>query len=226
MSKAIKTDYKNDEVEALVDEFLNKLETLRIRFEQYFAGVEKKQPTQLRMDAVRIMRTFEQINVQNTQTKFRIRTAVQKFTSYSTYWNRTLREIEDGTYKRHIAKAQREQARLSTTRPVSETRPVKDSTPSPSNAVSAAADEAEAFLASIGLAPTPKPAAPITPPPLPPSTAAQRPAPAIAASAQRPAVTPAQRPVIPARQPLGSLSRHTAPQRPTISSHQPPNNHQ
>ena len=73
MSKAIKTDYKNDEVEALVDEFLNKLETLRIRFEQYFAGVEKKQPTQLRMDAVRIMRTFEQINVQNTQTKFRIR---------------------------------------------------------------------------------------------------------------------------------------------------------
>ena len=147
----IKTDYSAEEIEALIEEFGSKLETLRIRYEQYFVGAEKKPPTQLRMEVARIMRLFEKLNVTNSTNKFRIRTLTQKFTTYSTYWNRTLREIEDGTYKRHVAKAQREQERIR--RAECQTRPVvsetaKDEVPKRSASV---AEEAEAFLAGLGL---------------------------------------------------------------------------
>ncbi len=153
-NNTIRTDYSNAEVESLVDEFSQKLEQLRVKYEQYFVGAEKMPPTQLRMDVVRIMRTFEQLNVTNTSTKFRIRTYVQKFTSYSTYWNRVLREIEDGTYKRHLAKAQREQARL-----VERARPGQKAAEDAVNSevVNDSAREADEFLASLGIASPKKP---------------------------------------------------------------------
>ena len=37
-------------------------------------------------------------------------TLVQRFTSYQTYWNRILRQIEEGTYKRDIQKLKRKDA--------------------------------------------------------------------------------------------------------------------
>ena len=146
----IKTDYSSEEIEGLIEEFSSKLETLRIRYEQYFVGAEKKPPTQLRMDVARIMRLFEQLNVTNSTNKFRIRTLTQKFTSYSTYWNRTLREIEDGTYKRHVAKAQREQERIKRAEEHKKSAPT--STVRASKGAAGVADEAEAFLASLGIA--------------------------------------------------------------------------
>ena len=147
----IKTDYSAEEIEALIEEFGSKLETLRIRYEQYFVGAEKKPPTQLRMEVARIMRLFEKLNVTNSTNKFRIRTLTQKFTTYSTYWNRTLREIEDGTYKRHVAKAQREQERIR--RAECQARPVVPETAKAEvpKHVASVAEEAEAFLAGLGL---------------------------------------------------------------------------
>ena len=106
----------NEEIEASVEELSRKLEILRVRYEQYFIGVEKVAPSVMRMEVVRIMRDLEQLKIKNTAIKFKLRTVVQKFTSYSTYWNRTLREIEDGTYKRHVDKAKREAERLKSPR--------------------------------------------------------------------------------------------------------------
>ena len=136
----------NEEIEAKVDEFAKKLEILRVRYEQYFIGVEKTAPSVMRMDVVRIMRELEQIQVKNTAIKFKIRQNIQKFTSYSTYWNRTLREIEDGRYKRHVDKAKRNVI-------AAEEKATKAFAPEVPNAetMHAVADEAEAFLASLGL---------------------------------------------------------------------------
>ncbi|GEM_PF-3921222 len=139
----------NEELEAKVDEFAKKLEILRVRYEQYFIGVEKTAPSVMRMDVVRIMRDLEQVQVKNTAIKFKIRQCIQKFTSYSTYWNRTLREIEDGRYKRHIDKAKRNQPiEVKKDRTVAEVHHVEKT--------QAVADEAEAFLASLGISGQPK----------------------------------------------------------------------
>lgn len=149
-----KKSLTNEEIEATIDELSKKLEILRVRYEQYFIGVEKIAPAVMRMDVVRIMRDLEQINIKNTALKFKLRTLVQKFTSYSTYWNRTLREIEDGTYKRHVDKAKREAARMAqksgqTGAPAPKTEAAAN--PAGRAAAKAVADEADEFLASLGL---------------------------------------------------------------------------
>ena len=149
----------NEEIEASVEELGRKLEILRVRYEQYFIGVEKVAPSMMRMEVVRMMRDLEQLKIKNTAIKFKLRTVVQKFTSYSTYWNRTLREIEDGTYKRHVDKAKREAERLrkesaqkSTARQHS--APATNDNRSSQISSKAVADEADDFLASLGYAPT------------------------------------------------------------------------
>lgn len=45
--------------------------------------------------------------MRNTGARFRFQTLVQRFTSYQTYWNRILRQMEEGTYRRDVARAQR-----------------------------------------------------------------------------------------------------------------------
>ena len=145
----------NEEIEAKVEEFTQKIETLRVRYEQYFVGTEKKAPIQLRMDVARLMRDLEHANIRNTALKFKVNTCIQKFTSYSTYWNRVLREIEDGTYKRHLDRAKR---MISADAKPTNTQTLKqqaESTPR-TKATQEIADEAEAFLASLGLASIPR----------------------------------------------------------------------
>ncbi|MBS7380903.1 MAG: hypothetical protein KIG72_06525, partial [Bradymonadales bacterium] len=150
----------NEEIEASVEELSRKLEILRVRYEQYFIGVEKVAPSVMRMEVVRLMRDLEQLKIKNTAIKFKLRTVVQKFTSYSTYWNRTLREIEDGTYKRHVDKAKREAERLkkaSAQPSASRQNAAQTSNDNRSSQTLAkdVANEADDFLASLGYAPTP-----------------------------------------------------------------------
>ena len=163
----------NAEIEAVCDEFIAKLETLRIRYEQYFIGVEKKAPTALRMDVARLLNDLESVFVNNTALKFKIQSSIQKFTSYSTYWNRTLREIEDGTYKRHLDRVKR-QSTVEIAQPqsarVSSTSKNEAANPAISQAV---ADEAEAYLASLGLSSGSNQA--VAQPPRPPVVAPQPP---------------------------------------------------
>ncbi|MDX9722173.1 MAG: MXAN_5187 C-terminal domain-containing protein [Myxococcota bacterium] len=108
---AQKEELTNEEIQSEVEEFAKKLDILRTRYEQYFLGIERVAPSVLRMDVVRIMRKLEQLQIRNTATKFRLRGLIQKFHSYSTYWNRTLREIEDGTYKRHKDRVKQKELR-------------------------------------------------------------------------------------------------------------------
>ena len=153
----------NEEIEARVEEVAKKIEILRVRYEQYFVGIEKVPPTTLRMDVARVIRELEQVKLKNTAIKFKIRTQIQKFTSYSTYWNRTMREIEDGTYRRHKEKMRHKAATMN----VTEAAKTAAKTPEPvidQASVDAVADEAADFLESLGLAAAHKPAAPVVKP--------------------------------------------------------------
>ncbi|MBQ9396633.1 MAG: hypothetical protein IJU23_14100 [Proteobacteria bacterium] len=157
MAKVQETRITHEEIEAKIGEFEKKLEVLRVRYEQYFMGIEKVAPAMLRMDVTRIMRDLEQMKIKNTSLKFRLRQGVQKFTSYSTYWNRVMREIEEGTYKKHVDKAKRNMAAKGVDDMDIDTEdsPVlelpEENIESNHAATQAVSDEAEAFLSSIGL---------------------------------------------------------------------------
>ena len=106
-----------------VDEDLAKLQVL---YEKYFLGIDRRPPDTERKSVSGTLRTMRTTVVKNTGLKFRINTLFAKLISYERMWDRTLREIEDGTYKRDVFKAkyriaQRDQKKVAA--PVQEEAP-------------------------------------------------------------------------------------------------------
>lgn len=109
---ASKADLNANEIEAKLNELDQRISNLRVSYEQYFVGVDRRPPTQQRQDLVRLLHDLEhKIFIQNTAQKFRLRSLVQRFQTYKTYWDRILKQIEEGTYKRDLNKVQRKQER-------------------------------------------------------------------------------------------------------------------
>jgi hypothetical protein len=95
----------------VVDQTLDRLKTM---YEQYFLGIQKQAPGYLHTDVERKLRDLTQVNLRNTGLRYRLATLQQKFGSYNSYWRRTLRQIENGTYIRNLAKIGREAAKNGT----------------------------------------------------------------------------------------------------------------
>ena len=87
------------------------MDRCKVMFEQYFLGIQKTAPSQLQIELERRIRKLTQTHISNTGLRFRFTTLSQKFASYNTYWKRTMRQIENGSYIRDIAKVGREAIR-------------------------------------------------------------------------------------------------------------------
>ena len=81
------------------------LANLQVLYEKYFLGIDRKPPDTQRKCVSKRLREMRTTTVKNTGLKFRINTLFAKLISYERMWDRTLREIEDGTYKRDVFKA-------------------------------------------------------------------------------------------------------------------------
>lgn len=77
-----------------------KLLQLKTDYEQYFLGYQKIAPEKLRVEVDKLVRLLTGQTITNTGLKFRLNTVTAKFSSYKTYWDRTIREIEEGRYVR------------------------------------------------------------------------------------------------------------------------------
>jgi hypothetical protein len=106
---------KSDEVEVDVEEVLadleHKVERVKILYEQFFMGIEKMEPQTARKEISRKLMELAQLQIRNTAQRYRFYAVNQKFGAYVTYWNRTMREIENGTYFRSVARAGRDAMR-------------------------------------------------------------------------------------------------------------------
>jgi hypothetical protein len=98
---------QNQDLGEMLNELGNKIERLKTLYEQYFMGIEKIEPQVARKEVTRVMLNLQQQYIRNTALRFKFNTMLQKWNIYITYWNRVLREIENGTYVRHLAKAKR-----------------------------------------------------------------------------------------------------------------------
>src|SRR5688500_802287 len=93
--------------EALVIDAENRLKRLRALYDQWFAGVERLEPQQQRKELDAILVQLRREQTRNTALKFRFNQVVQRYTTYTTYWRRITRQIEEGTYKRDVLRARR-----------------------------------------------------------------------------------------------------------------------
>lgn len=105
---AINADLSQNQIESMLNEFDTKINNLRMAYDRYFNGADRRPPVMLRTEVVRMLHQLEHKTfIQNTAQRFRLRSLVQRFTTHKTYWDRILRQIEEGTYKKHLDKAKR-----------------------------------------------------------------------------------------------------------------------
>jgi len=95
------------EIERLVGELELAVDRVRSLYEQYFMGIEKLEPTVPRKDVDRRIHILRKEQIRNTAQRFRFQMIIQRYNTYQTHWQRICREIENGTYKRHVIRAQR-----------------------------------------------------------------------------------------------------------------------
>ncbi len=94
-------------IEARLGEMEKKMDRLRSMYESYFMGMERTPPNTPRREMNRMMLEMQQVVISNSSLRFRFQSMSQKWVLQITYWNRTMREIEAGTFRRDVARAQR-----------------------------------------------------------------------------------------------------------------------
>ena len=88
-----------------IENLAKDLERLRLSYEQYFLGLEKEEPQKQRTDISALIRKYTGTHIQNARLKFKLDQSIAKYNSYCTYWNRILRDIEEGRHTRDLFRA-------------------------------------------------------------------------------------------------------------------------
>jgi hypothetical protein len=96
-----------EELDLAIEELELRLERLRALYEQYFLGFEKVEPAVARKDVDRRIYVLRREKIRNTGKRFKLQTLIQRYNTFQQYWQRICREIENGTYRRLIQRAER-----------------------------------------------------------------------------------------------------------------------
>ncbi|MCA9641274.1 MAG: hypothetical protein KC492_11290, partial [Myxococcales bacterium] len=96
-----------DELDIQINELEHRLDRLRALYEQYFLGIEKIEPQVARKDVDRRFWALRKIKIRNTARRFKLQTLIQRYNTFQQHWGRICREIENGTYKRQMLRAER-----------------------------------------------------------------------------------------------------------------------
>ena len=93
------------EIDRELDDVESRIDRLRSLYEQYFVGIEKIEPGIPRRDVERKMTILRQEKIRNTAQRFKFQMLVQRYSTMQQHWARVTREIENGTYRRDVARA-------------------------------------------------------------------------------------------------------------------------
>lgn len=93
--------------EATLADAENRMRRLRMLYDQWFHGLERTEPRIPRQETDRVMALLRNNPQRNTALRFRYNQLVQRYTTYTNHWQRISRQIEEGTYKRDVARARR-----------------------------------------------------------------------------------------------------------------------
>jgi hypothetical protein len=74
-----------------------RLRDLKVKYEQYFAGLEKREPLKDREAVARLIRGYSGVTITNTGQAFKLNQLTSAFSALNSYWTRVSQQIEDGT---------------------------------------------------------------------------------------------------------------------------------
>jgi hypothetical protein len=107
VKKAVRGAEALEAIDARLEDMERKLDRLRSLYESFFMGTERTPPNVPRRELNRLVVEMQQAPIGNAMLRFRFQSLLQRWVMLTTYWNRTMREIEAGTYARDLSKANR-----------------------------------------------------------------------------------------------------------------------
>lgn len=99
------------EFEELLTDVETRLDRLRALYENWFRGYEKLEPQIARKDVERRIYQMRKELPRNTGLRFRYNTLFQRYTTLTSYWHRTGKQIEEGTYRLQLQRLRRKHER-------------------------------------------------------------------------------------------------------------------
>ncbi len=90
-----------------IEDLERQIERLRVMYQQYFMGTLKQEPLTLRKSIYRLVLQAKPGQVRNTGARFKLRNLIQKWNGYLNMWKRTVRQMEEGTYRRDLERVRR-----------------------------------------------------------------------------------------------------------------------
>lgn len=81
--------------------FEQQLGTLVTRYEQYFIGLEKREPLPLLNEVENLVRRLSNANISNTMYKHKYSMLVARLNTYREHWTRIVRLMDEGKYSRN-----------------------------------------------------------------------------------------------------------------------------
>jgi len=76
------------------------LRELITKYEQYFFGIEKREPLKLLDEVERLARQYQSANITNTRQRYKFDSLLGSLSVHKQKWSRINRLIEDGKYER------------------------------------------------------------------------------------------------------------------------------
>ena len=82
-----------------------KIKQLKLDYDKYFLGTRPREPSQLRQEVQKQVLIYTNSRIPNTADRFKFNSICSRLQALKRQWDNTLRQIEAGTYKRHVFKA-------------------------------------------------------------------------------------------------------------------------
>ncbi|MFK7897925.1 MAG: MXAN_5187 C-terminal domain-containing protein [Myxococcota bacterium] len=82
-----------------------KLNQLKLDYEKYFLGTRPTEPAMQRSEVQKIVLRWSNMRINNTAQRFKFNSLNGRYQAFKRQWDNILRQIEAGTYKRHVFKA-------------------------------------------------------------------------------------------------------------------------
>jgi hypothetical protein len=101
----VRSKREKEELTGEVQHLEEEVEELKVKYEMYFLGNERREPVRWREDLKKKVLRVKGAFTRNTGLRFRIQSLHARFISYERLWMRSAREKEEGTYRRDLFKA-------------------------------------------------------------------------------------------------------------------------
>ena len=101
----LKSDPRNSVGERELKELEDAIDDLRHRFEVFFAGLDNIDPSDKRIRIRGLISRLNSMHIKNAGIRFRYQSVLGRFVTMSNYWDRILRQIENGQFKRDLFRA-------------------------------------------------------------------------------------------------------------------------